>query len=175
MNHWSTASVGSCWFVFFLWILPSLWIEFRWMKSSDSDCRHEARLLIVSTWGCCSSVYSDFMWTLTQLDSVWLTNPCKSLRNFGNIQTKSFTLTPKIQQTKPKQQKSEKTWSWFSHLSWNQGKFLLDADFLGVFALYKSMGILCLGLWKPATAVCVLINYAKYTAFAFEFNTERVQ
>lgn len=154
MNHWSTASVGSCWFVFFLWILPSLWIEFRWMKSSDSDCRHEARLLIVSTWGCCSSVYSEFMWTLTQLDSVW---------------------PPKYNKPKQNDKKVKKEWSWFPHLSWNQGKFLLDADFLGVFALYKSMGILCLGLWKPATGVCVLINYAKYTAFAFEFNTERVQ
>jgi len=31
--------------------------------------RHEARLLIVSIRGCCISVYSEFMQTLTQLDS----------------------------------------------------------------------------------------------------------
>lgn len=37
----------------------------------------------------------------------------------------------------------------------------MDQGFLGDFALYNTMAILCLGLWKPATDVCVLTNYAK--------------
>lgn len=128
MNQWSTASVGICSFGFLLWILPPQ-MDLKAQTQTLSNWRHKARLLIVSIWGWCILVYSEFMQTFTQLDSLWVTNPCK------------------------RELKKLLFFFFFSRLIF-QICHQIKENF---FYTQISMAILCLRLWNPSTDMCVLM------------------